>query len=576
MGVVTARVADEVDEAASDRLLAELDAGAERWAVTPLPERAALLRRTHGAVSRAAAEWVRAAARIKGLPDDSPLVGEEWLSGPYAVLTALARLARTLDVLAEGRSPLRGLGFHDAPGGRRAVDVLPLDRTESLVLNGFRAEVWFPPGTTDQRAMLTAGLGALRVGESGGVGLVLGAGNISSIPPLDVLYGLVADNRAAVLKLNPVLADLAGPFEAAFAPLVEAGLLRIVQGGAAVGGFLAHHDRVRHVHITGSITSHDAIVWGTGAEAEERRRAGTPLLDKPISSELGGASPIIVVPGEWTAAELAFQAEHVATMRLHNGGYNCIAGQVLVLSTDWPQREAFLEQVRTALAAAPARPAWYPGSDDRCAAAAAAYPDAERLGPDGGRLLIDVGGEDAVGTMGTTEWFAPVLGVVDVPGTGAAFLDEAVRVANDELTGTLGANVLIRPEDRRALGAAFGRAIAALRYGTIGINAWTGLGFLLAATPWGAFPGGTIADVGSGIGVVHNALLIDGAERTVVHGPFRPFPASVLAGERALTPRPPWFVGARTAATTGRLLTGFASGTAPWLLPAALVTAFRG
>ena len=74
---------------------------------------------------------------------------------------------------------------------------------------------------------------------------------------------------------------------------------------------------------------------------------------------------------------------------------------------------------------------------------------------------------------------------------------------------------------------------------------------------------------------MHNALLIDGAERTVLHGPFRPFPASVLAGERALSPRPPWFVTARTAATTGRRLTGFAGGHAPWLLPAALLSAFR-
>jgi aldehyde dehydrogenase (NAD(P)+) len=574
MGVDTVRVQDEVDEAALGGLLRELDAGAGRWAVRSLADRAALLRRTHASVSRGAESWALTAARIKGLDPSSPLVGEEWMSGPYAVLTALARLATTLETLAEGHSPLRGRSFHAAPGGRHAVDVMPLDATESLLLNGFRAEVWFPPGTTEQRAMLTAGLGALRVGESGGVGLVLGAGNITSIPPLDVLYGLVAGNRASILKLNPVLADLAEPYAAAFAPLIDAGLLRIVQGAAAVGGFLAHHDLVRHVHITGSIVSHDAIVWGTGDAAAERKRAGTPLLDKPISSELGGASPIIVVPGAWTAADLAFQAEHVATMRLHNGGYNCIAGQVLIVSGDWPQRAAFLDAVRHAIDSAPPRPDWYPGSADRCAAAVQAYPAAERLGPQGGRLLIDVGAADA-GTMETTEWFAPVLGVVDVPGIGQAFLDEAVRVANDDLVGTLGANVLIRPEERASLGAGFGRAIAALRYGTIAINAWTGLGFLLAATPWGAFPGGTIEDVGSGIGVVHNALLIDGAERTVLHGPFRPFPASVLAGERALSPRPPWFVTAKTAATTGRLLTGFAGGHAPWLLPAALVSAFR-
>ena len=56
------------------------------------------------------------------------------------------------------------------------------------------------------------------------------------------------------------------------------------------------------------------------------------------------------------------------------------------------------------------------------------------------------------------------------------------------------ANLLIRPEDRRALGPAFDRAVEALRYGTIAINAWTALGFLTAAAPWGAFPGNTVGD----------------------------------------------------------------------------------
>ena len=161
MGVGIAEVPEEaLEPAAQARLVAELTAGAERWAVTSLEDRAALLTRVHRTVADAAEEWVRAAVRLKGLEPGSPLVGEEWLSGPYAVLTGLARLVRTLETLAEGRSPLRDLAFHDAPGGRRAVDVLPLDATEALLLSGFRAEVWFPPGVTDQRAMLTAGLGA--------------------------------------------------------------------------------------------------------------------------------------------------------------------------------------------------------------------------------------------------------------------------------------------------------------------------------------------------------------------------------------------------------------------------------
>ena len=555
-----------------DRLLEELAAGAARWAATPLADRAALIRSVHEQVGRAAEAWTRAAAAAKQLDPASPAVGEEWLSGPYAVLSATDRLARSLDDLAAGRSPIAGARFHAAPGGRRAVDVLPLTWADSLLLNGFSAEVWFPPGVTDEQAIAAAGLRARRPGEQGGVGLVLGAGNITSIPPLDVLAELVASNRSVILKLNPVMAGMLEPYRDALEPLLDAGVLRIVQGGAEVGTYLAHHPSVAHVHITGSAATHDAIVFGTGEDGARRKAAGTPLLDKPITSELGGVSPVIVVPGRWTEQELAFQAEHVATQRLHNGGYNCIAAQVVLISRDWPQKDAFLGHLRRVLDEAPGRSPWYPGSTDRSAAALDRHPGAARLGPGGGRLLIAAdGGSDVI----RTEYFAPVLGVLELPGTGADFLDAAVRTANDDLAGTLGANVIIRPDTRRALGSRFGRAIEALHYGTIAINAWTGVGFLLAAAPWGAYPGNPITDIGSGRGVVHNALLLDRPERTVVRGPFRPFPASVLAGERALSPRPPWFVTARTAATTGRRMTGFAAKPSLVRLAGILSAAFR-
>jgi len=556
-----------------DRLLEELQAGAERWAATAVAERAELIRAVHEHVGRAAESWTRAAVAVKGLDPASAAVGEEWITGPYAVLTATDRLARSLEAIAAGRSPIAGARFHAAPGGRRAVDVMPLTWSESLLLNGFSAEVWFPPGVTDEQAVAAAGLGARRPGEQQGVGLVLGAGNITSIPPLDVLSELVAANRAVILKLNPVMAGLLTPFSDALAPLIRFGVLRIVQGGADVGGHLAHHPSVTHVHITGSAATHDAVVFGTGADGARRKAAGTPLLTKPITSELGGVSPVIVVPGRWTDRELAFQAEHVATQRLHNGGYNCIAAQVVLISRDWAQKDEFLRHLRRALDAVPGRSPWYPGSGDRSAAALALHPEAERLGPAGDRLLLAANGAaDVTGT----EYFAPVLGVIELPGTGAAFLDEAVRTANEDLAGSLGANVIIRPDTRRALGSRFGRAIEALRYGTIAINAWTGVGFLLAAVPWGAYPGNPITDVGSGRGLVHNALLLDGPERAVVRGPFRPFPFSVLAGEWTLSPRPPWFVTARTAATTARRMTRFAA--RPWIarLPGILIAAFRG
>ncbi|WP_223171931.1 hypothetical protein [Microbacterium sp. NIBRBAC000506063] len=80
------------------------------------------------------------------------------------------------------------------------------------------------------------------------------------------------------------------------------------------------------------------------------------------------------MPGEWTDADLAYQAEHVATMRLQNSGHNCIAGQVVIMSEDWAQRDAFLAALRRAYATAPERPIWYPGSDDRMQQALDAYP----------------------------------------------------------------------------------------------------------------------------------------------------------------------------------------------------------
>ncbi len=556
-----------------DELIDRLAAGSERWTAMPFGARAALLRAVHATCAAQAAKWTRAACAVKGLGAGSPLVGEEWTSGPYAVLVALDAMATTLERMQTGAGPLDHVAFGTAPGGRVTVPVLPATRLDRLVLNGFRAEVWLRPGVDAVAARAAAGSGAR--GPAGGVGLVLGAGNVTAIPALDVLTELVAHNRAVVLKPNPIMAAMGPVFAAAFAPLIDAGVLRVVDGDGAVGSALAQHPGIAHVHITGSAATHDAIVWGRSG-----RRSGRPALTKPITSELGGVSPVIVVPGLWSARDLRFQAEHVATMRLQNNGHNCIAAQVVLLSSAWPQRQAFLAELRDAIARSPRRPTWYPGAADRIRATEERYPAALRLGPDHDRLLLDADAdgpapEKGRGTIEAIECFAPALGVRDLPGSGAAFLEAAVAFANDHLAGTLGANVLIDPVDRRAMGPAFDAAIAELRAGTIAINTWTGVGFATPTATWGAFPGNTIDDVGSGIGVVHNAWLIDSPERTVIEGPFRPFPYSVLHGERSVLPKPPWFTSARTAATTGRLLAMNAAKPTLGRLVATFVSAFR-
>ncbi|WP_091229781.1 aldehyde dehydrogenase family protein [Microbacterium sp. 3J1] len=555
-GAVTGSELGETERVRLDAAIDELQTGTRTWAALTLAQRITLLRAVRTSVAAAAEDWATTAAASKGLDDRHPLRGEEWLSGPYSALGALDAYIETLSRLAHGRNPLDGIRVDRAPGGRTRVHAFPLTGIDRLLLSGYTGEVWLEPGVTPGAARASAGLAQRTPAASGGVGLVLGAGNVTSIPVLDVLYELLAHNRTALLKVNPTQDALVPVYKRAFAPLIGPGLLRIVRGGPAVGEHLTAHPGISHVHITGSAATFDAIVWGRGAAATRRRRENRPQLKKPITAELGGVSPIIVVPGDWTDADLAYQAEHVATMRLQNCGHNCIAGQVVIISADWAQADAFRAALRRAYANAPERLTWYPGSSSRMDLATDAYPDALVLGD---RLLVEIGDGDDPTALQRTEYFAPVLGVVTVPGTGQEFLDGAVAYANENLQGTLGANLLIDPATEKSLGPAFERAIAALRYGSIAINGWTAFGFITPTLTWGAFPGSTIADVGSGIGVVHNALLLDRVERSVIRGPFRPFPRSLPlvngGGRMSILPKPPWFVSSRTGAAVSEGLT---------------------
>jgi aldehyde dehydrogenase (NAD(P)+) len=350
-------------------------------------------------------------------------------------------------------------------------------------------------------------------------------------------------------------------YDAALAPLIEADLVRVVNGGAEVGGHLVDHPGISHVHITGSARTHDAIVWGVGAEAEKNRAAGTPKIAKEMTSELGGVSPIIVVPGRWSKADLVFQAEHVVTQRLHNAGHNCIGGQALLLSSDWDQKDAFLEAIRTVLKEVTPRAPWYPNGQASIDRARATYGDAaEQVGS---CLLVRLG-DDSPTELYDGEYFAAVLGVTELPGLGAEFLANAVEFCNGTLDGTLGGSMIVHPREVKQMGARFEELVGELRYGAVGINVWSGIAFLLGGATWGAYPGHTLEQVGSGIGVVHNTHLIAHPEKTVARGPFRPFPRSYLHGEFTMAPTMPWFVTAKTAAQSGKALAAY-GGNRSWL-----------
>jgi aldehyde dehydrogenase (NAD(P)+) len=369
--------------------------------------------------------------------------------------------------------------------------------------------------------------------------------------------------------------------EEAFKPLIAEGFVRVGYGAGDVGAWLCNHRLVEEIHVTGSPRTHDAIVFGAGPDGEARKAKGQRTNERRVTSELGNVGPTIVVPGPWTTADLRFQAEHIVTMKMHNGGFNCIALQVLVLPETWDRSQALVDAVKSTMRAIPNRDAYYPGAGQRQKDAVRAHPEAELLDGDGvgvPRTLVPAvpaGRRDDF--CFRTEAFGGVLTETRLPGADArTFLKNAVRFCNDTLWGTLGANLIIHPSTLKELGADLDDVLAELRYGCIAINAWTGVGFLLTQGTWGAFPGHPPSDIQSGSGVVHNALLFDRPQKTVVRAPFYPFPRGLSHGQVAILPRPPWFVTNREADEVMRKLTYFEGSRSPLKLPGIFISALRG
>jgi aldehyde dehydrogenase (NAD(P)+) len=568
----------DTDTATIDADLDALTDHKREWATLPISKKVAYLDEIRRLTVENAQGWADVALAGKGLAPDSTLAGEEWLSGPYPLLRWLEAMSATLTALDQGTDPLAGIKAWERDNGQVAVRAYPTDLIERLLLDGYSVEVWMEPGVTlDNLGDAMAGF-YRQQDPPGTLALILGAGNISSIVPLDTLYKMFGEGAVVMVKMHPVNDYLGPVFERIFAPLIEAGYLRFDYGGPDTGAYLTGHDAVDAIHLTGSRKTHDAIVFGNGEEGAQRRARNEPVTDKPVTSELGGVGATIIVPGLWDEADFDYQGEHVATQKLHNGGFNCISSQVVVLPTEWEGKDPMMDSLRRALTAAEVRPSYYPGSDDRQQAARDAYPDCEKLEVGVDRtLIVGLDHQNEGEYSFREEFFAPVMSTTNIPGeTPAEFLANAVRFANEMLQGTLAVNIIVHPDTATELGPELERAIENLEFGTVAVNAWTGVGFLTARAPWGAYPGHSYEDIQSGTGVVHNALLFDRPQKTVVRAPFRPFPRSVKHGETHMSPRPPWFVSNKTAHVTGKRLTYYAGDKKLSRLPGVFISALRG
>ncbi len=543
-----------------------LRAGARSWASLALARKIELLEACRGATWRSARRWTAAAAEAKGIAGTA-YEAEETLSGPWAVLSTLDHLLQTLrEIAADGAPRIDPRAVRTRPGGQIAVDVFPASARERFLFNGVRAQVWMEPGVAAAGLQETMAPWYRLDDPAPRVTLVLGAGNIASIPALDVLSKLVGGGSVCLLKMNPVNAYLAPIFDEVFAPLVAGGYLRVVCGDAQTGQYLCAHAGVDAIHITGSNATYAAVA---------RANPG-----KAITSELGCVTPTIVVPGPWSDADVRFQAEHIATQKLHNGGFNCIGLQVLVLPAGWKRTPDLLAAIEDVMRSVPDRPAYYPGAAARCDALLSEHPEALRFGRrDGGyvpRAVLRLDPQRASDPLVCEEAFCTLLAVATLPGDMPAYLDGAVTFANSRLAGTLGANLIVHPQTAREHAAQLDAALAELRYGCIGVNAWCGVGFLLAPVPWGAFPGHTREKPGSGVGFVHNSRLFSRSQKSVVRAPFAPFPRSLFGGEATLLPKPPWFVTNRRQREIARALCDIEASSSPLRLARIAALAARG
>jgi aldehyde dehydrogenase (NAD(P)+) len=542
-----------MDLSVLDLSIQELQKHKSIWITLPLEEKIHLLLLTRRRLGSLAQAWVDASLRAKQIDPGSSIESEEWIIGPWATAAALNGYIDTLKALSAGR-PLKPRKVHTRFNGQVSAQVFPFNIFDFIMLNGTTAEVWMQPGVTE--ADLEKHMAAIyrQPPAEGQVALVLGAGNVAAIPPRDLLYRLFAAGQVVIMKMNPVNDYLGAILEDVFSPFIQAGFLRFAYGDAEVGEYLVNHAGVDVIHMTGSAATFEAILYGVGEAGAERKRRNQPIMKKPFTGELGSVSPVIILPGKWSRADIRFQAEHVVTLKLQNTGFNCAAAQVLVLSKEWDQRDEFIRAVRKVIQEMPERVLYYPGAAAQQKKVLVHHPEAESYGNAPFQTLVT--GLDPLAENEycfRNEIFGPIFVETSLPGKDAAeFLSSAVKFCNEKLAGDLGATIIAHPQTLRQLGNKFEEELTRLHYGSIGVNIWNAAAFLLVQCTWGGFPGNTFQDLRSGIGVVGNSLMFEMPERTVARGSFHPFPRTWLQGNPAFLPKPPWFLTNKTSHLTAK------------------------
>ena len=452
--------------------------------------------------------------------------GEEWIGGPFSCIYALQYFIEYLQ-------DEDGLDINNFDETNKSYKVFPTKNIEKLLFPFLEGEIRFGKNLNFDQINEYRGFANRFNNNKAKITLVLGAGNVSSIPVLDALFHMIAYKSVIYIKLNPVNDYLLPIFTQVFEPFISRGFMIITEGDMEASKYLTEHDGFQHTHLTGSNYTYESIVYGKTLSDKERSLKTLPKINKkPITTELGNVTPIIVHPGNWSRSEIRHQAKKIVTAKLNNSGFNCIAAQVIVLPKDWKHTKKLKADIKNYLKKIGDTTSYYPGAIENLNDLNGSnnYEQINNLSCSTPFLISNL---DLEHEYGSKEVWSTALYFKEISyNSYEDFCTNSVNYVNNELWGNLGVSVLIKNYKKKKNEKILSSYVENLKYGTVAINEWSALGFVIPSLPWGGYPGNKDNDIQSGQGYVHNSFLFESPQKGIIYSKFR---LSRLID-------PPWFV----------------------------------
>ena len=455
--------------------------------------------------------WATIGADNKGIKG-TVAEGEEWLGGPFASTIALQYY---IDFLRNNTVITEDL-IND-----NKIHIFPNKPIEKLLFPFITADMHFSKNMSKSDIINSRGFGT-RLGFKNGISLILGAGNVSSIPLLDTIYDMVVNRHCILLKLNPVNEYLKPVFEKVFENFISRGFMVVTTGDINVSSYMTAHSGITNMHLTGSDKTYENIVYGsTLNEKDKGKKTLSKKNKKPFTTELGNVTPFIIHPGKWTTSEIKYQARKIVTAKLNNNGFNCIAAQVIVLPKNWKQSQQLVEAIKKQLATEKDRLAYYPNSTEtlkRLKSNKTIFQEND-LTCATPHLTKDLDLNDYYEK--NEVWSSTLFFKYLEHDNDLDYVNKAISYVNQDVWGNLGVAVLIKKHDSKKVKDITKNYVDNLKYGTIAINEWPALGFIIPTMPWGGYPGNKDSDIQSGQGYVHNAYFFESPLKGVLYSKFK-------------------------------------------------------